>query len=143
MRILSIFAIVITLFVGLSINVYAAEPVQAQQIRVESTPPADLVQMFKDSSAAMISMDMDKIMSFYSDHYLSEGQNKDAHRKFLDTWVFMLSNYEIKLTHFAAITDDHAYIAADIVNNFGKFEKTFDYQVIKEDGQWKWFGYQR
>ena len=91
---------------------HAATPLQALPTRTESSPPADLVQMFKDYDAAMVSKDMDRIMAFYSSRYRHDGRTKASQPEFIRSWIGMISKFEMRPTRFAAINDDHAFIEA-------------------------------
>lgn len=121
----------------------AAMHEQTLPTRGESATPGDLEQMAQEFNAAVVSRDMDRIMRFYSDRYLHNGRTKEGHRGFIHTWIYATSRFDLKITRFAAITDDHAYIEAVIDGSFGTQNKDFDYQVVRENGQWKWLGNQK
>lgn len=108
--------------------------------------PADLQQFVIDFNAAMRSRDLERVMAFYSDRYLQDGRDKPAHRSFIDGWIGGISDFRLRLTYFAPIDRERAYIAADIKRVIGmelESRKTPDYQVIKENGQWRWLGNQK
>lgn len=140
MRLLHIIAF--TLGLGM-LPTAGAEPLHGMPTRGESQPPADLVQMFKDYDAAMVSKDMVRIMAFYSSRYRHDGRTKATQPAFIDSWIGMISKFEMRPSRFAAINDDHAYIEAKGDTDVFPLSKAFDYQVIKENGQWKWLGNQK
>lgn len=137
-----ILTLITTLLLTTSFS-HAATPQQGLPPRAESIPPADLVQMFKDYDAAMVSKDMDRIMAFYSSRYRHDGRTKASQPEFIRSWIDMISKFEMRPTRFAAIDDDHAYIEAKGESDVFALSKAFDYQVIKENGQWKWLGNQK
>ena len=137
-----VLALIATLLLTSGLS-HAATNLQTLPTRAEGAPPADLVQMFKDYDAAMVSKDMDRIMAFYSSRYHHDGRTKATQPEFIRSWISMISKFEMRPTRFAAINDDHAYIEAKGTTDVFALSKAFDYQVIKENGQWKWLGNQK
>lgn len=136
-----------TLFALLTLSpiwVHANPHEQTLPTRGESPIPDDLLRMAKDFNAAMRARDLDKTHSFYSERYLHDGRTWEKHRGYLE--MVMLngtSQFELKFTRFAAIDDDRAYIEALIELGYYTGSKEFNYQVVKENGQWKWMGNQK
>lgn len=123
---------------------HANPHVQTLPTRGESPVPEDLQQMARDFNATMRSRDIDKTLSFYSERYLQDGRTKERHRGYLEMMMVNgTSQFELKFTRFAAIDDERAYIEAVIELGYYTGDKKFDYQVVKENGQWKWMGNQK
>lgn len=124
--------------------IHASPYEQTLPTRGESPVPEDLKQMALDFNAAMRARDLDKAYSFYSTNYLQDGRTKEKHRGNLVMLMLGgISQFELKFIRFAAIDDDRAYIEAVIELGFYTADKKFDYQVVKENGQWKWLGNQK
>lgn len=107
--------------------------------------PEDLAQFVSEFDAAIRSHDLDKVMSFYSERYRQDGRDKAMHRAFLDSWLNDATAFETNITHYRRDAEDHAYIGATIrykVVTEGEKTKRPDYQVVKENGRWRWLGYQ-
>lgn len=121
----------------------AASYEQTLPTRGESPLPEDLKQMARDYNAAMRSKNLDLAVAYYAANYLHDGRTADKVRGYLDLLMFSgTSQFELKFTRFAAIDDQRAYIEAVIDVGWGGSDKKFDYQVVKENGQWKWLGNQ-
>lgn len=122
----------------------AAPYEQTLPTRGESAVPADLQQMALDYNATMRSKNLDKAITYYSERYRHDGRTPEKVRSYLNMLMLSgTSQFELKFTRFAAIDDQRAYIEATIDVGWGGSDKNFDYQVVKENGQWKWLGNQR
>lgn len=105
--------------------------------------PAELAQMVADFNAAVVSKDLDRIESFYSERYLHDGRPKKDHRSYVDGWVHYIPGFDLRLTSFRPVSGDLAYISAEIHMGAMRSYKAPDYQIVRENGQWKWLGNQQ
>lgn len=105
--------------------------------------PDDVERFAHDFTAAMLSRDVDRIMSFYSRRYLHDGATWKVRRQFLYTAAPKISNYWLRFSEFKPIDKDHAAIGAySAVNGFPE-QKGADYQIVRENGKWRWLGNQK
>ena len=86
--------------------------------------------------------DMDKIISGFSDRYLHSGMRKGEVRRWIKLSVDRLTSFEIVITDFVP-AGDTAYLAGHVDSNLGKGGSLFSTSIIKEAGQWRWYGNQR
>lgn len=111
--------------------------------RAENSVPDDLRQMYRDYSAALLSHDIERAMSFFSERYLHEGRDKAQRRAFTLEWINDLTRHEIQLTRFTPIDGHRAFIEGRGDDNFVGFVIGPEMQVIKENGRWKLYGNQK
>lgn len=105
--------------------------------------PADVLQFEKEFNEAMKSGNADRAIKFFSRRYLHDGRNKKMQDQYVALMLNSSPRYEMKLTSFKPITKDRAYITANVTTSFGDMEKKPDYQIIRENGQWRWMGNQK
>ncbi len=105
--------------------------------------PPEAVTVFLQAYAnGVIKGDVDKIMSHYSEHYLQNRRDKSATTVF---WRRLLTKssfqtFHITLTRFEQ-KDDIANVSGTVTAN-KRVSKLMISQIIKESGQWKWYGNQ-
>lgn len=105
--------------------------------------PADVLQFEKEFNEAMKSGNPNRAIKFFSRHYLHDGRNKKMQDQYVALMLNSSPRYEMKLTSFKPITKNRAYITAYVTTSFGDMEKKPDYQIIRENGQWRWLGNQK
>jgi hypothetical protein len=105
-------------------------------------PPPDVQEFFDGLCSAWVSHDLAKLMSHYSDRYLHSGMKKGEMERMFRQRIGFVTSYEISVTDFVA-AGDRAHLAGfTIVNNIATFPITGT-SIIKENGEWKWYGNQR
>jgi hypothetical protein len=80
-------------------------------------------------------------MAYFSDRYLESGSRKDEVEWFWRQAIGPVTSLEWGITDFVP-AGDKAYLAGFINFNTGKWA-LLGTSIIKENGQWKWYGNQR
>ena len=109
---------------------------------VESTidPPRDVTPFLNGYAKAIEGGQLSQIMSCYSDRFMSNGRGKQATERF---WTMMLkrgpvNEFRVVLNHFKQY-GDKAEVDGTVVFN-GRRTPLQIRSIIKEDGQWRWYG---
>ena len=89
-----------------------------------------------------MSHDLAKVITHYSDRYLNSGWTKGQVEQNERQWINGATSYRIHITDFLA-ADDRAYVAGFVVVNGGPTGPIVQTSIIKENGQWRWYGNQR
>ncbi|MCG6537330.1 MAG: nuclear transport factor 2 family protein [Syntrophales bacterium LBB04] len=89
----------------------------------------------------MVAHDFAKVMTNYSDRYLNSGRTKGEREGFYRQVFGSITSFEITITDFVP-AGDRAYLTGFVTTNLGTIP-IIDTSIIKENGQWKWFGNQR
>ncbi len=114
------------------------QPDQDEPVKV---PPH--VQEFLDKHCNdVVSHDVAKVMSHYSDRYLNSGEKKGEVERYYRQLIGSITSHEISVTDFDA-AGDKAYLAGFVTSNFWRRAPVRETSIIKEDGEWKWYGNQR
>jgi hypothetical protein len=103
--------------------------------------PPDIQEFFKKFNSDVVSHDLAKVMTHYSDRYLHSGRKK---REIEWLWRQVIG---ATMLHEVGITDlvaegDKVYLAGFFINN-GEKHVMQEGSIIKESGEWKWYGNQR
>jgi hypothetical protein len=113
------------------------EPTRDKQVLL----PPD-VQAFLDSfRAAWISHDLAKFTSHYSDKYLNSGVRKGEIERFYKPILDAVASCETTIVEFVA-AGDRAHLAGWSTLN-GERRPVTTPTIIKENGEWKWYGNQK
>jgi predicted Ser/Thr protein kinase len=80
-------------------------------------------------------------MAHYSDRYLNSGVRKGEVERFQRQIIGSITAFEIGITDFEA-AGDRAYLTGFVSTYFGK-GMLQEISIIKENGEWKWYGNQR
>jgi hypothetical protein len=100
------------------------------------------VQEFLDSwRSASVAHDLAKLMTHYSDRYLNSGARKGEMERLHGQIIGHVTSCEIVITDFVP-AGDRAYLAGFVSIYFGK-SMILETSIIKENGEWKWYGNQR
>jgi hypothetical protein len=103
--------------------------------------PADIQEFLNKFSSDVIDHDIEKVMHHYSDQFLNYGRNKQAVEDYLGNAILGITSYEVNITGFES-QGDKAYLTGFASGNFGKVPLPNSF-IIKENGQWKWYGNQK
>jgi hypothetical protein len=116
------------------------------------------VQQFLDSfSGAMVGRDLQKVMAHYSDGYLNSGERKGGRQQFKKDEIGPITSWKMSITEFVP-AGDRAYLTGFVtVKREPPTPSLFagpgraaweilpirDISIIRENGEWKWYGNQR
>ena len=100
------------------------------------------VQAFLDEyRSATVAHDMEKVMGCHSDRFLNSGLRKAEMGRLLKPWIDRIKTQELTITDFVP-EGDRAYLAGFVTFN-GQKQVITQTSIIKENGEWKWYGNQR
>lgn len=105
--------------------------------------PVDVQQFEQEFNEAMMSGDVNRAAKFFSTRYLHNGTIKKVQEQNLAMLIMNATNYKLRLTSFKPITKNRAFISAEVISSFGNYDKKPDYQIIRENGKWRWLGNQK
>jgi hypothetical protein len=105
------------------------------------TIPPDVQEFFDKHANAVLSHDLTQIMSQYSDRYLNSGMRKGELERFWKQSIGAIVATTGGTTDFVQ-RGDIAYLAGFGIMNGQKWPM-FQSSVIKENGEWKFYGNQR
>jgi hypothetical protein len=121
------------------------EPSNDEPVKV----PPDAQEFLDRHCNDLISHDLAKFMTHYSDRYLNSGTRKGEMERF---WRQMIGHWisaKWTITDFVP-AGDRAYLTGFVIAKFAKTWVTetatnpiTDTSIIKENGEWKWYGNQR
>ncbi len=114
--------------------------------------PEDVQALIRGWSKAMADHDMKAVMGFYSDEYIHDARTKKAEGEFLKSIMPGITSFNLTITAFESM-GDKAWLTGFIEGDFGRAiglpEQVFmengqeplgTLQIIKEKGEWKWYG---
>jgi hypothetical protein len=103
--------------------------------------PPDIQEFIDRWSNDIVSHDVAKVMSYYSDRFLDSGNKKGEIERFHRQTITSTMSFEMYVIDFVA-AGDKAYLAGfDSVN--GARWPLRGTSIIRENGEWKWYGNQR
>jgi hypothetical protein len=114
------------------------EPEKDKPVRVPSDVRAFLDQWGND----IVAHDVAKVMGHYSDGFLNSGNKKRFVEESFRRGIGTITSWEVTITDFVA-AGDRAYLAGFWTVNRTMSLPLRDTSIIKENGQWKWYGNQR
>jgi hypothetical protein len=103
--------------------------------------PPDIQEFLDRYRNDMLSHDLQKAMTLYSDGYLSSGNRKGEVERLWRSVISAITSFEVSITDFVA-AGDKAYLAGFTVINGSKWPFG-GASIIKENGEWKFYGNQR
>jgi hypothetical protein len=103
--------------------------------------PPDVQELLDRQCSDMVAHDFAKAMANYSDRYLNSGRTKGERERFYRQVFGSITSFEMVITDFVA-AGEKAYLTGFIITNLGTIPIT-DTSIIKENGEWKWYGNQR
>jgi hypothetical protein len=114
------------------------EPGKDEPVKV----PPDVQEFLDKVDNDIVSHDVAKVMANYSDKYLNSGTRKGEMERGWRQTIGLVTSIKGTITDFIP-AGDRAYLTGfTISNSFGKWPIT-DTSIIKENGEWKWYGNQR
>jgi hypothetical protein len=103
--------------------------------------PPDVQEFLDRQCSRMVAHDFAKVMANYSDRYLNSGRTKGERERFYRQVFGSITSFEMVITDFVA-AGEKAYLTGFVITNLGTIPIT-DTSIIKENGEWKWYGNQR
>jgi hypothetical protein len=104
--------------------------------------PPDIEEFLDKHNNDVLSHDVPKVMAHYSDKYLNSGTRKGEVERFWRQPIGLITSIKWTITDFVPM-GDRAYLTGfTISNTFGKWPIT-ETSIVKENGEWKWYGNQR
>ena len=104
--------------------------------------PTDVRQFLDEYCRAYVSHDLAKVMNYWSDKYLDWGVKKGGMEGRIRPLLNLATSFEIVITEFIP-AGDMAYLTGFTdIKPFGRGPLR-ETSIIKENGQWKWYGNQR
>ena len=103
--------------------------------------PSDVQEFLDRYRNDVLSHDLTKVMTHYSDRYLNSGTRKGELERVWRQVIGPVTSVEVGITDFEA-AGDRAYLAGFSIFNRAKFMLQ-DTSIIKENGEWKFYGNQR
>jgi hypothetical protein len=113
------------------------EPERDKPVRV----PPDVQDFLDRHCKAGVAHDLVTVMSQFSDRYLYSGAMKGAMKGMIGQGLGSINSFEITITDFVP-AGDRAYLTGFIISNGAKMA-LIQTSIIKENGEWKWYGNQR
>jgi hypothetical protein len=114
------------------------EPSKDEPLKV----PPDIQEFLEWFSRACVSHDLAKLMSHYSDRYLHSGTRKGELERQLRQGISKITQHKVSITDFIP-AGDRAYLAGFVITNNQFTWSLTETSIIKENGEWKWYGNQR
>ncbi len=105
------------------------------------TVPADIREFLDKYSSDVVSHDLAKVMTHYSDRFLNSGTTKKEAEQSTRQVIDSIKSFEISITEFIP-AGDRVYLAGFTTTSSGKLPIK-EISIIKENGEWKWYGNQR
>ena len=101
------------------------------------------IQEFLDAWCSdVVSHDLAKVMAHYSDRYLHSGAKKGEVERLLRPYIGSITSYEVGITDVVPGGGKVFYITGFTRRNGEKIMLPGT-SIIKENGEWKWYGNQR
>jgi hypothetical protein len=113
------------------------EPGKDKPVKV----PPDVQELLDKHGNDVLSHDIAKVMSHYSDKYLNSGMRKGEVEREWKQGIGSITSLEGATTEFIP-AGDRAYLTGFVITNFGTVP-IGQTSIIKESGEWKWYGNQR
>ena len=104
--------------------------------------PPDIEEFLDKYSNDLLSHDVAKVMTHFSDKYLNSGIRKGEIERGWRQTIGLITSIKGTINDFVP-AGDRAYLTGFTISNcFGKWPIT-ETSIINESGEWKWYGNQR
>jgi hypothetical protein len=113
------------------------EPGKDEPVKV----PPDIQEFLDKHCGDLVSHDVTKVMTHYSDKYLSSGERKGEAERRIRQFIGSVTSFEYSTTDFIPASD-RVYLTGFVTGNLGRTPLKGT-SIIKENGEWKWYGNQR
>ncbi|HOW56464.1 MAG TPA: hypothetical protein PKZ12_00565 [Smithellaceae bacterium] len=107
--------------------------------------PADVQAFFDKFAKDIATQKMDVIGANYSDKFMQNGFNKEGFLYVLSGSISMVTKYSVKLTKYEVDKNNPniAHIEGSADLGFMTADFVPGSMMIKENGEWKWYGNQK
>jgi hypothetical protein len=113
------------------------EPGKDEPVKV----PPDIQEFLEKWCSDFVSHDLAKVMTHYSNRYLRSGAKKGEVERSIRQFIGSITCLEVGITDLVP-EGDKFYLAGFVSLNGTKYVLP-DTSIIKENGEWKWYGNQR
>ena len=103
--------------------------------------PPDIQEFLEKFCSDFVSHDLAQLMTHYSDRYLHSGVRKGEMERHWRQSISSITSHKVSITDFKP-AGDRAYLAGFSIINGLKWP-LISITIIKENGEWKWYGNQR
>jgi hypothetical protein len=104
--------------------------------------PVDVQELLDRHCSASVAHDLAKVMANYSDRYRNSGSRKGEREPFLRAFLGSTTSCEVVITDFIP-AGDIAHLAGPVTHSPLAKAPLQETSIIKENGEWKWYGNQR
>jgi hypothetical protein len=104
-------------------------------------PPPDIQEFLDKWCSAVLSHDLTKVRSHISDRYLNSGARKGEMERFWMQRIGLITSYRVSITD-SVPSGDRVYVTG-FTSQVGEKWMLSGTSIIKESGEWKWYGNQR
>jgi hypothetical protein len=113
------------------------EPGRDEPVKV----PPDIQEFLDKFCSDLVSHDVTKVMTHYSNKYLSSGERKGEAERRIRGFIGFVTSFQYSITDFIT-AGDRVYLTGFVSGNSGRTPLKGT-SIIKENGEWKWYGNQR
>jgi ketosteroid isomerase-like protein len=103
--------------------------------------PPDVQEFLDKWCSAIVAHDIARVMTYYSDRFLNSGNRKGEQEQLWKQYIGPIMSFELCITELVS-AGDRVYLAGFSNANTGKWPLPIT-SIIKENGEWKWYGNQR
>jgi hypothetical protein len=113
------------------------EPDKDEPVKV----PPDIQDFIDSWCSAQVAHDLVKVMTHYSERFLNSGDKKGEMERYWKQGIGHLTLFQVGITELVP-AGDRAYLTGFLITNYGT-APILETSIIKENGEWKWYGNQR
>ena len=103
--------------------------------------PPDVQELLDKYRNDVVSHDVEKVMTHFSDGFLDSGTRKGEIKRYFRQVIDSIMSLEVGITDFVA-AGDRAYLAGFVMGSWGKSPMPGSL-IVKENGEWRFYGNQR
>jgi hypothetical protein len=103
--------------------------------------PPDIQEFLDKHCSNMVSHDLGKVMTDFSEKYLNSGERKGEAERRIRQVIGLITLFEMGITDLVT-AGDRVHLTGFINANPGRLPLSGT-SIIKENGEWKWYGNQR
>jgi hypothetical protein len=104
--------------------------------------PPDIQEFLDRYCSDLVSHDVERVMAHYSDRFLDSGIRKGEMERNRRREIGLVSSYELGITEFV-IEGDKVHLTGFVLGPIPGKWPLGNTTIIKENGEWKWYGNQR
>ena len=104
--------------------------------------PPDIQEFLDRYCSDLVSHDVERVMAHYSDRFLDSGIRKGEMERNQRRGIGLVLSYEVGITEFV-IEGDKVHLTGFVLGPIPGKWPLGNSTIIKENGEWKWYGNQR